>query len=42
MRLVVENGIEEAAATLRRLADELEGMPGALDDGGPTESPPAV
>jgi len=32
LRLVAENGIEEAAATLRRLADELEGLPGTIDD----------
>ena len=43
LRLVAENGIEEAAATLRRLADTLEELPGTLGDGeGLTESPPAV
>jgi len=37
VRLACENGIEKAAEILRRLADELEGPPGTLDDGeGPT------
>ena len=32
VRLAGENGIEEAAEILRRLADELEGLPGTIDD----------
>ena len=31
MRLVAENGIEEAARALRELADEIEGLP-KIDD----------
>jgi len=32
MRLVAENGIEEAARALRELADEIEGLPKIDDD----------
>jgi len=32
LRLVVENGIEEAARVLRDLADELERLPALADD----------
>ena len=32
LRLVAENGIEEAARVLRDLADELEGLPALFDD----------
>jgi hypothetical protein len=34
MRLVAENGIDEAARVIRELADELEGLPELYSDEG--------
>ena len=43
LRLVAENGVEEAACAVRELADELEGLPALLDDApGKVASEPAT